>query len=266
MKRLLSAMLSAIFLAMLFSGCAEARAETELDGSNQGNNTDIISETENGETQGSKPEQQKNTTTVEYSYQYANMKLELPAGWEYEIMPGAGENDETGTVDGPAKHFGIRFWPQAQPLMTINLHYRVDGIGLCATGVTFEDVSFANGLTATKCTEGIEDEFWFLLIYHDVPGTYTVECVPSKDLWSNYENAIMSILESVEIGKNILSETEAIEIAKAGCNVSYDTVRAYFDYASGVWKICFSTNDLDGGDQTIWIDAQGEIQDSVYGK
>lgn len=261
MKRLLSATLSAILLTMLCSGCAEYPAATGNNGNNQGNDRNSISETENGAIQISRPEQQKNTATVEYSHQYTNMKLELPADWEYDIM--AAGDDDIGTVDEPAKYFGIQFWPKAQPSMTINFYYRVNGIGLCGTGVTFEDVAFANGLTATKCTEGLSDNFWFLLIYHDVPGTYTAECAISKDLWSEYENAVMSILESVEIGKNILSETEAIEIAKAECTVSYNTVRAYFDYAEGVWEIHFSTDHMADGEQTIWIDAQGEIRDIV---
>ncbi len=267
-KRLLSAALSVLLLAMLLSGCAKAPAETEFTGSNQGDDINTVNETKSSIAPSSKPNQQKNTETVEYSYQYTNMKLELPADWEYDIMAAA-EDENGGTVDAPANepanYFGIQFWPKAQPSMTISLYYHVDGIGLCGTGVTFEDITFENGLTATKCTEGMGDNFWFFLIYHDVPGTYTVEYAFSKDLWSEYEDEIMTILESVEIGKDILSETEAIEIAKAEYTVSYDTVGAHFNYDDGVWKITFSTNSA-GEDQTILIDAQGKIQDSLYGE
>lgn len=265
MKRPLSTIvLSALFLTLLFSGCANVPSNTRIDKSNQSSNMNIASETKSGEAEGSKLEQQ-DMGIVEYSYHYANMKLDLPEDWEYDIMAGTGDNDAS-AVDEPTNYFGIQFWPKAQPAMTISLCYRIDGIGLCGTGVTFEDIAFSNGLTATKCTEGISDDFWFLLIYHDVPGTYTIECAASKNLWSKYESNVLSILESVQIGTNILSETEAIEIAKAECTVSYDTVRAYFDYTNGVWKIHFSTNDVVGGDQTIWIDALGEIQDTVSGE
>ena len=71
------------------------------------------------------------------------------------------------------------------------------------------------------------------------------------------------------IGKNILSETEAIEAAKAECTVSYDTVRAYFDYTAGVWEVPFRKADMAGGDQTIQtirIGAQGELQNVAQGE
>lgn len=41
MKRLLPAVLSAILLTMLFSGCADVPSETKFDRSNQGNNMNI---------------------------------------------------------------------------------------------------------------------------------------------------------------------------------------------------------------------------------
>lgn len=257
MKKRLSVALSALLLTLFFSGCAQTPAETGLGGSKQG--------TENGVIQEGNLEQQKNTITVEYSYQYTNMRLKLPLSWEYDILAGAGDEEIAGGSKS-ADYFGIQFWPQAEPSMAFRLYYHVNGIGLCGTGVTFEDISFENGLTATKCTESIDDGFWFFLIYHDVPGSYAVECSSSKGQWSEYENAVMSILESLEIGTGILSETEAIEIAKAKCSISYDTVRAHFDYINGVWEIRFSATNIAGGNQTIWIDAQGEIQSIVSGE
>lgn len=256
-KRILFVALSMLLFTMIFSSCAQNSTKTEI----EGRNTDP----QNGFPESGKVERTRNIETVEYSYQYANMKLELPVEWEYKIMTGEGDADNS-TTNEYANNFGIRFWPKAQPSMTIDFRYHANGIGLCGTGVTFEDISFKNGLTATKCTEGTNNSYWFFLIYRDVPGDYAVECYTSKDLWSQYESTIMSILESVEIGKNILSETEAIEIAKVECTVSYDTVRTHFDYTNGVWQIHFSTNDLSGADQIIWIDAQGDIQNTQYGE
>ena len=249
MEKRFSAILSVLFFAMLFFGFTDTPRQAEVD---RDNLTGI------GETESSGPRQKEKTETVAYSYQYTNMKLELPTDWAYNIL--------AGNVDESADNFGIQFWPQAQPSMKISLRYHVNGIGLCGTGVTFEDISFQNGLTATKCTEGSDDNYWFFLIYHDVPGAYAVECSASKSLWAAYEHAIMSILESVEIGKNILSETEAIEAAKAECTVSYDTIRAYFDHTVGVWKIRFSTSDEADGDLTIRMDIQGELQSIIWGE
>lgn len=240
MRKFLSVVLSLILLTMVFSGCADASSQPEA----ARDNPNSI-----GETESSNPEQQEETKTVEYSYQYTNMKLNLPVDWEHDIL--------AGTMEESANNFGIQFWPKAQPSMTIRLLYHVDGIGLCGTGVTFEDILLENGLTATKCTEGIGDDHWFFLIYQDVPGAYAAECYASKSMWTKYENAVMSILESAEIGKNILSEAEAIEAAKEERTMSYDTTRAYFDYTAGVWEIHFRTANNAGEDQIVRIDAQG---------
>lgn len=239
MKRILSVALYTLLLTLLFSGCMGNPSEAVLEGNNQ--------DKDKGVTQGIKYEQQKDTIAVEYSYEYANMRLDLPTDWGYDIM----------TAEESVDYFGIQFWPNDEPAMTINLSYHINGIGLCGTGVTFEEISFENGLTAIKCTEGTDDRFWIFLIYHDTPGAYAVECSTSKDLWSKYENDIMSILESVEIGKDVLSESEAIEVAKTECTISYDVARAYFDHVNGLWSIRFSTTDGNGETQNIMIDAQG---------
>lgn len=233
MKRILSVMLSALLVMLLFSGCTAALQER-------------------GTAQGDNPKQQKNTIPVEYSYQYTNMGLELPDDWAYDILAGDGERE---TGEPPAYSYGIQFWPRAEPSMKITFHYYINGIGLCGTGVTFEEISFENRLTATKCTEDQEysngDRFWFFLIYHDVPGAYAVECSTSKDLWSEYEETVMSILESVEVGKGILSETEAIEIAKTKCTIPYDDVRGYFSHVDGVWEVRFSATNMNGENQDV---------------
>lgn len=192
MKKRLTVILSVLLLVLLFSGYVAGLQEKGAEGSGE-------------------PEQQKNTISVEYSYQNTNMKLELPEDWDYDIIAAAGDG-EPGAVDESAYRHGIRFWPRNDPSMKLSLCYHINGIGLCGTGVTFEDISFENGLTATKCTEGTNDNFWFFLIYHDVPGDYAVECSTSKTLWSEYEKIIMSILESVEIGKDTLSDNVIIDI------------------------------------------------------
>lgn len=250
MKKCLSVALAALLLVVLFTACAKTPAET-------GGNGDAP-DMENSAAPSGKPERPGNTAIAEYSYQYTNMRLELPEDWEYEILPGTGDV-AFGADDRPADTFGIQFWPKAEPSMSVNLRYYAGGIGLCGTGVTFEELSFKNGLTATKCTEGLGDDFWVFLIYHDVPGAYALECITSKELWSAYENIVMSILENAELGRGILSETEAIEIAKTEYTGSYESVRADFDHTEGAWQIRFSTNDMTGQEQTIRIDAQRTV-------
>ena len=240
MKKRFSVVLSLLLLTIVFSGCTDTSSQTET----AKDHPNSI-----GGTEGNAPEQLEEIKIAEYSYQYTNMKLKLPTDWEYEILEG--------TVEASKNNLGIRFWPKNQPTITISLLYYVNGIGLCGTGVTFEDIVLENGLTATKCTEDIDDDHCFILIYKDVPGAYAAKCCVPKSMWADYEDTVMSILGSAEIGRNLLSESEAIEAAKGGVTVSYDTIRAYFDYISGVWEIQFTTTHTVGEDQIVRIDAQG---------
>lgn len=201
------------------------------------------------------PGAQEETRTAEYSHRYANMALDLPLDWEYSIREA--------TKDDGNSTFGIEFWPQDDPSLKVSLLYHPSGIGLCGTGVTFKDIKLKNGLTATKCTEGFEDGTWFYLIYHDVPGDYSAECVPSKQQWEEYGDAIMSILGSARLGENVLSQAQAIEIAKAQCTIASDTARAHFNYFAGFWEVRLSAAGDARETQTIWVDFEGNIVDAV---
>jgi hypothetical protein len=50
------------------------------------------------------------TTTAAYAYQFANMSLELPEDWEYEVV-----DVDSAAEEGPVLQFGISFWPSAEP-------------------------------------------------------------------------------------------------------------------------------------------------------
>ncbi len=163
--------------------------------------------------------QEGKTILAAYEYQYANMSLELPEDWSYEIA-----------------------------------------------GVTFEDVTLAGGLAFTKCTEEIGDDMWLMLIFKDVAGNYALESTLSKKLWNQYEPALMAMLESLGLGEGHLRESEAIARAKSACTISYERERAFFNYQNGSWQVRFYTTGVAGGDQTVWINADGEIKDNMPGE
>ena len=133
--------------------------------------------------------------TAEYGYQYANIKLQLPKDWEYEIIP-AEQEDGTDII----QNFGICFFPEEETEMKLELLYWVNGIGICGTGVTIEKVNFQNGMTATQYTETIEGTTWVTLVYRDLPGTYALSGSVPKELWEKYKPAVMEILEQAEFG------------------------------------------------------------------
>lgn len=139
----------------------------------------------------------ENTKTAEYSYEDVYMSLTLPEGWEYEIIPAALDSD-------PASYgiiYGINFWRTDSPELSLTLEYHPRGIGICGTGVTFEDMVFESGLTATKCTESLDgDIYWFFLIYDEPHNNYAVSCSADSALWNEHESEIMAILETVTLG------------------------------------------------------------------
>ena len=189
---------------------------------------------------------------VEYRYLYANMGLTIPQGWSYEI-------EELGKVSDAA--FGIHFWPDAHPDMLFKLYFRTEKFGLCGTGVTFDEVTFENGLSATICTEGGDDTIWMLMIYHSLPGEYTLETRASASRLSEYEDDLNTILNSATLGKGVLSEPDAIEAAKAVCTISYDFIRTSFDYMDGTWEIELCPPGKYDGGQIVRVDKDGVIQD-----
>lgn len=207
----------------------------------------------------SHPALEGETIPAQYSCQYANMHLTLPEGWTYRAVP----YDALGE-----KHsaFGLEFWREDQPEVLFRFNYYPQGIGLCGTGKTFEEVSFSNGLTATKCTEILsEDTLWMMVIFADLPGTYALETLMPHGQWADYEGAITEILESAALGQGCLRQSEAVRLAEAACTVDYDTTWADFDFSTGVWQVRFYQTGTIGADQTVRLDPEGAVIETIYG-
>lgn len=135
------------------------------------------------------------TCAVQYCCRHINMTLNLPAGWEYEFQePNGGSGPLAGSE--PA---GIHFWPAESPDFLCRLSYYPQGTGYCGMGVTVEEVTFTNGLTATKCTEELEDTLWLLLLYRDLPDSCALEAYLPKELLPRYESQLLQILESIRL-------------------------------------------------------------------
>ena len=58
----------------------------------------------------------------------------------------------------------------------------------------------------------------------------------------------------------------ALELAKNECTVEYDTTRVYYDGNAAMWKVSFFTAGTAGGDQTVYLDANGITCLVVYGE
>jgi|GEM_PF-1577733 len=131
--------------------------------------------------------------TVEYGYAYdgISIKSDLPAEWDYEILPYS--------VGAPwpnaSNSYGIRFWPEAEPELQVELVYNIGPGGMCGTGVTFTDVTLAGGYTATLATEIRSDgDISVNLLYKEPYEQFKASCYTTAELWEEYEAEIISIL------------------------------------------------------------------------
>lgn len=133
---------------------------------------------------------------AEYGYADVYMALDIPAGWDYEIHT----REETEQEDGQTT-CSIDFWPQEEPELVFELAYW-PWFGMCGTGVTIEELTLPNGLTAWKYTEESDGVVWLTVVmeYPQSEGAYVISASPEKVMWERYEAAFLDILESVEVG------------------------------------------------------------------
>lgn len=205
------------------------------------------------------------TELVKYELDYIHMSLELPEGWGYAIT-GGGVND--GEVHAePADTIGIRFWPDAAENSgggALALYCFRQGFGVCGTGLQTQDISFDSGLTGSMGTYD-NGPLWDFISFYDTPGSYAIMNEGAEIWWDEYGEQAMAILHSVQVGGELLKESEAIERAESSCTVNYNAIRTEFDQSTGVWTVRFYMMDTAGGDQTVWIAPDGEIR-TEYGE
>ena len=113
-----------------------------------------------------------------------DMRLTLPEGWSWHMIP----------ADYIAY---IEVWYEAEPLLHFEFLQISSPPGICATGVTFTDITLG-GISTTACSELLEDGRYRFFIPLQVDDSYYQirACVP-HDLWFIYEAEISSILNSV---------------------------------------------------------------------
>lgn len=187
--------------------------------------------------------------TVSYEYSYANMSLELPAGWSYEIRE-YGEEDF---------RFGIAFWPENESEGKIRLEYYPDGFGVCGTGLVEEEIRFANGLRAFKGTYD-NHEVWDFISIRDLPGSYVISTESVAGWWGSYGEQAMDIIDSIRLAEDIVWENMAIEIASQSLKNEFEVDRATFDFCEGEWIVQFVDGDVT---YTVYVGADGTIHNTT---
>lgn len=187
--------------------------------------------------------------TVSYEYGYANMYLELPAGWNYEICK---YSEESAT-------FGIDFWPADQTEGKLRLRYNPDGFYVCGTDLEETEIRLDNGLRAYQGTYD-NHAVWDFISIRDLPGSYVILTENVDSWWAVYGEQAMDIIGSMSLAEGIIWENMAIELAERELKGEFEAEWADFDFCEGVWSIRFAEKDTT---YTVYIGADGTVLDTT---
>ena len=140
------------------------------------------------------------------------------------------------------------------------------GYGICGTGVTTEELTLSGGQQVWQHTEGSDDNIWVNIAFQDTPGSYV--CMPEEDgvmgraAWDACRDEVLAILGTARIGRGILTEQAAVDLAAAQYDGAYDTAWGRYDVTTGCWVVTFSKGAVGGGNAAIlYVDSGGAVSD-----
>lgn len=192
-------------------------------------------------------------TTVYESGNFSNISLTIPHDWEYET--------EKGNSNG---EYCIAFWPEDQTEGKIKMWYYT-AFGVCGTGLEEKEITVGD----YKAWQGTYDnkKVWDFISFRGMPGSYVAMNEGADKWWSQYGDEAMEILSTVKIAENILTEEQAIEIAKKQTTANYDDVSARFDTEKGIWTVTLSFKKASNSDvvHSYRITHEGKVLDVAYG-
>ena len=191
-------------------------------------------------------------TTASHSRGYANIRLTVLNGWKYTTEDVEGSND-----------FSIVFWHESSADNKIRVSYQ-PAFGVCGTGLEEKDIT----ISFYPAWQGTYDNHknWDYISLKDMPGSYVILYEADDGWWKEHKEEAMQILNTLVAAENIITETEAIAIAKDNATVDYNEVRASFDMEKGEWSVTLYKKNTAGGDQTVIITFEGKVIDNIYGE
>lgn len=197
---------------------------------------------------------------VEYRWgDYVNIAMELPEDWEWEAT-------ELSDCDGePPLYVGFNFWKTDVPDLRFTFECWPQGFGMCGTGVEFTEVNGIHDLTlAEEQGQGVVS---VTIIFNDVPGSYVVGGSVPNELWAQYRDTVVDMVDNAAVAEGCTTRDEAVGIATEKCRWLPDYVDIYGDYnaAEGIWRLHFICDpEMDGLDCWVWVTADGEIANQTY--
>ena len=140
------------------------------------------------------------TVTARYDATGDSMSVTLPEGWAFEEIPGTPKEDGG---EGMEATYTIAFWPEADPECRAELIVAPGPVGICGTGVDFEERDFAAAGKGTVCTEHIEDSTWILVIFDSEGGRYTLWWSPTDEQLERYGGDFWLIADTITVGNEV---------------------------------------------------------------
>ena len=128
--------------------------------------------------------------SASYTWQNVTISANVPEGWSYEVISKEQQDQEDGLV-----LFSLVFSPDEYPDVHLELGYWANTIGICGTGVTFEELIMPDGSTASFCTEHYDNLCHLMVIYPCERGSgFMLEGSIPEECWTRYEQQIRTEL------------------------------------------------------------------------
>ncbi len=197
----------------------------------------------------------KTDTVVRHSEFYANISLKLPYDWKYELIGNE--------YDDESISFGVAISPKEETQGQIRIWYHPSPFGFCGTGLKQEKIQLGKYEAYRGTYEG--DQLWYFIDFRGLAGSYQVINNGAEVWWDDYGEKAMEILETLTLAENIITEAEAIRIAKESTEVSYDTARTSFLPNSGIWTVTLSNENTQDSVHVYTITSEGKVVDLAIG-
>ncbi len=195
----------------------------------------------------------KNDIIARHGKNHANISVKLPYDWKYEVIHGENENDNS---------FCIAISPEKETQGTLKIWY-YPSLGFCGTGLTIEEITLGKYEAYRGSYAG--DKLWYYISFPGLAGDYYVINDGAEAWWDEYGEKAMEILQTLTLAEGIITEAEAIKIAKKNCDLSFDTVQAEFQVEKGYWNVSMSNGNLQGSVYVCTITSEGKFLDLAIG-
>ena len=128
---------------------------------------------------------------------YGSISLHLPDNWEYDTF----EGDDIFSPNENDRYYGIEIWPYGHNEEKIKIEF-CPYFGVCGTGLTEKKTTIGN----YEASMGFynNSKVWsFIVLTGDAQRDYVIWNECSEELWSDYGDEAMAILDTLLVGNDV---------------------------------------------------------------